>query len=796
MIRRVVTVMAFAALLAPQALRPQADTTLLLDVNLDGRVDARDAAALYYAYDGPRSSLLSGNTAQARLLRSVWLSDWVRPGDQSDPFYLEMLRCADALRRVTSLDVNLDGRRDVRDVLVLYHAYEESRADLLLGEADSAPLFRATWLLRLVEPGDRNDPFYVAMLERAEALRTAVTVPLAVATGPGSPVADGETVTLDGTGSVADPKGRSGPLAYAWTQTGPVVGSTVTPTVALSDAAAARPVFTAPEVPEGERVELEFSLVVTNAQGGSSDAATVRVTVAGENDVPRAVVTATPGATHEGGMVRLDGTGSADPEGESLTYVWRQTGGPTVDLSGLPAFPGSDPMSAVLTFTAPDVDARAVLEFELEVSDGVGSAASTVEITVAPITLSLSPEMVVEDAAQPVTVTATLGGGVTLASRVELTVTVGGGASTATSGTDYAAVGDFTLEIPAESSSGTAPFDLTPTDDAMYEGDEGIEVAAVFGGLTVARAPLTLTENDIEPDMIALSVNPVEVGEGAGETAVTVTAALDGAVTLVRDTVVTVMVREDSAVSGADYAAVSDFTVTIPAGASSGMAPFDLTPIDDAVFEGPETLTVSGAATDFTVSAAQLTLADNEALGPDMIGLTVDPPTLGEDADATDVTVTATLGGSVTLATETVVTVTVGGAGSTATSGTDYAAVGGFTVTIPAESSSGTAAPFSLDPTDDAVYEGNELIAVSGTATDFTVSAAQITLTENDIEPTGIALSLNPPHVGGGRRGDGCDGDRDAGRWQRDAAGGDSGDGDGGGHGRQRGGGRGLRGGG
>ena len=53
-------------------------------------------------------------------------------------------------------------------------------------------------------------------------------------------------------------------------------------------------------------------------------------------------------------------------------------------------------------------------------------------------------------------------------------MSVGGGS--ATSGTDYTAVSDFTVTIPKESASGTGTFTLTPTNDAIAEGDETIDV--------------------------------------------------------------------------------------------------------------------------------------------------------------------------------------------------------------------------------------------------------------------------------------------------------------------------------
>ena len=76
--------------------------------------------------------------------------------------------------------------------------------------------------------------------------------------------------------------------------------------------------------------------------------------------------------------VTLDGSGSSDADGDTLTYSWAQTAGTTVTLS--------DSTAQMPTFDAPDVTALNtpdVLTFELTVNDGtVSSPVSSVDITV------------------------------------------------------------------------------------------------------------------------------------------------------------------------------------------------------------------------------------------------------------------------------------------------------------------------------------------------------------------------------------------------------------------------------
>ncbi len=374
-------------------------------------------------------------------------------------------------------------------------------------------------------------------------------------------------------------------------------------------------------------------------------------------------------------------------------------------------------------------------------------ASATVSITddetaPASITLTVSPTSVSESASgTTVTVTATLGGSVTLPGATDVTVSVGGG--TATSGTDYTAVSNFTVTIPKETASGTGTFTLTPTQDDIAEGDETIDVTGTADGFTVTKAQVTLTDDETAPASITLTVSPTSVGEDDGATTVTVTATLGGSATRPGATDVVVSVGGGTATSGTDYTAVSDFTVTIPKETASGTATFTLTPTNDSIAEGDETIDVTGTVAGFTVTKAEVTLTDDET-APASITLTTSPTSVGEDDDATTVTVTATLGGSATLLTATDVTVSVGG--GTATSGTDYAAVSGFAVTIPKETASGTGT-FALTPTQDDIAEGDETIDVTGTADGFTVTKAQVTLTDDETAPASITLTVSPTSV-------------------------------------------------
>ena len=169
----------------------------------------------------------------------------------------------------------------------------------------------------------------------------------------------GASVTLSGSGS--DPEKQS--LSYAWSQTS---GTSVT----LSSPSTASASFTAPD----SAATLTFSLTVSDGVNTSAaDAVTVTV-----RPPPNTAPVARAGAdtsVGEGNRATLDGSGSRDDDGDSLTYAWTQTSGTTVTLSGATA--------AKPSFTAPELLANQNLVFSLTVNDGkTTSAADSVTVTV------------------------------------------------------------------------------------------------------------------------------------------------------------------------------------------------------------------------------------------------------------------------------------------------------------------------------------------------------------------------------------------------------------------------------
>jgi len=104
------------------------------------------------------------------------------------------------------------------------------------------------------------------------------------------------------------------------------------------------------------------------------------------NDYATVTLTVTPVAdagpdqyTSPGIVVVLDGSSSYDPKGDTLTYSWVQTVGPTVTLTG-----ASTPAPS---FTAPPVTSSTILTFQLTVSVRGISSSDAVDVTDVPSTI-------------------------------------------------------------------------------------------------------------------------------------------------------------------------------------------------------------------------------------------------------------------------------------------------------------------------------------------------------------------------------------------------------------------------
>ncbi|MGH9475792.1 MAG: PKD domain-containing protein, partial [Terriglobales bacterium] len=384
----------------------------------------------------------------------------------------------------------------------------------------------------------------------------------------GSPqaVPVGATVTLDGSKS-RDPQDES--LSYAWSFTQwPNSGSQPAP--ALIGPAAVNPTFTASQ--QGLYIA---QLVVTNADGLKSAPSTV--TINGD-----AAPTANAGAAQSvspGATVHLDGTGSTDPNGLSLTFQWSVLSWPPANTPPAPAL--SDPASSSPTFIAA---VAGQVQLQLIVSDGV---------------LSSTPQTVLITAAYPAPVAGivvTPGNNVT----VNTPVSLDGSRST---GNGLSSTWAFVLPLPAGSAATitnatSSQASFTPDVAGSYT----VQLTVTDSSSQTSTAQVTITA--AAPALTLTLASPLVAGNRVDEATVTAPAAAPAG---------GLVVNIASSVAGVVTAPAS---VTVPAGQTS--VQFAVT----GAAPGNTSLTASApgysdsAPAAVTVSGSVISLANNLVLAP------------------------------------------------------------------------------------------------------------------------------------------------------------------------------------
>jgi hypothetical protein len=208
---------------------------------------------------------------------------------------------------------------------------------------------------------DRSGLYVVQLIVNDGAL-SSVPDTVAISTTNAAPTANagadrldvpvGSSVTLDGSAS-ADPDGHA--LTYHWSLVAVPAGSAA----ALSDPAAATPMFTADRA--GEYVA---QLIVND---GLLDSAPDTVLLRTANRPPVAAAGADQSVA-VGTAVTLDATGSSDPDGDALTFAWQFVSRPAGSSASLNA-----PALGLGAFT-PDLSGRFVVRVTVTDSAGASSA--------------------------------------------------------------------------------------------------------------------------------------------------------------------------------------------------------------------------------------------------------------------------------------------------------------------------------------------------------------------------------------------------------------------------------------
>ena len=383
-----------------------------------------------------------------------------------------------------------------------------------------------------------------------------------------------------------------------------------------------------------------------------------------EGDGETVAVTGKTTAMQEGATTVLEVTGAllliadddnrgvtvttADPlvvaEGDSATYTVVLDSAPTADVTVTLTVEGDrdvtvPPEDLTLTFTASTWSTPQTVTVSAANDDDTTGEEATVTHTVAGA--DYGPNNVMA-ASVTVTVTDDDTQGVTVSTDA-LTVPEGGsktytvvlnfapaGAVTVSPSVMRAVAGDTDVTVEPADLTFTASTWSTPqtvTVTALEDTDTVDDIAtvthAVMGVaelMTASSVSVEVTDNDKASRRIALTLSPETVPEEGGARTVTVTATLDGPA-LTEDTVVRVQVGggtgEGEASATDDFAAdPAELTLTIEAGTTEATDTFVLTPINDAEDEGDgETVSVTGTVSGLPVTAAKLTIVDDDGRG-------------------------------------------------------------------------------------------------------------------------------------------------------------------------------------
>jgi len=253
-----------------------------------------------------------------------------------------------------------------------------------------------------------------------------------------------------------------------------------------------------------------------------------------------------------------------------------------------------------------------------------------------------------------------------------------------------------------------------------------------FGGGSCNRYSMTVTATPyVTPVMTIAATDPSasEAGPDPGVFTVSRTGSTTAALTVNYSV-------GGTATNGTDYTALSG-TVFIAAGATS--APIVVTPVDDALIEGAQTvivtLTAGSGYTLGTPKTATVTIADNDK---PTVTITSPDPTATEEG-ATGGTFKVTRAGSTSGALMVFYTLT-----GTAAQGADYQTLPG-SVNIPAGAASAT---FKVTPINDTTLEANETVVATLSANAAYVigspNNATVTIVDNDQKPTVTIIASDP----------------------------------------------------
>ncbi len=290
---------------------------------------------------------------------------------------------------------------------------------------------------------------------------------------------------------------------------------------------------------------------------------------------------------------------------------------------------------------------------------------------------------------------------------------------TATSGSDYTAIGTTTLSFVAGETSKTV--DVTVSGDSMVEIDETLTITLSNPtGTDVSITDSTGTGTITNDDSTTVTIADVSVNENSGTATIiaTLNNAVDGGFDIDVSTADGTATTADS-----DYTSVTSQTLTF-AGTSGETETFNVTLGGDTKVEADETVSISmSGLSPVTVASGDIDITDGATLtlnNDDAAAVTIADVSGNENGGS--ITVTATLDNAV----QGGFTVDLSTSDGTATTGdSDYTSITSETLTF--AGTAGETQTFTFVPTGDTKLESNETVTFSQSNLASTVLAVNIT---------------------------------------------------------------------
>ncbi|MFL6260853.1 MAG: beta strand repeat-containing protein [Thermoanaerobaculia bacterium] len=282
-----------------------------------------------------------------------------------------------------------------------------------------------------------------------------------------------------------------------------------------------------------------------------------------------------------------------------------------------------------------------------------------------------------------------------------ITVTYQTANGTATSGSDYVAVGATVLTFAPNETTKTVT--VTVNGDTLNEGNEtfNVNLSLPTGGATIGDSQGVGTITDDDP--VSISINDVSVLEGnSGTTPASFTVTLSNPST--STITVTYQTANGTATSGSDYVAVPATVLTFAPNETTKTVTVNVN--GDTLNEGNETFNVN-----LSLPTGGATIGDSQGVGTitddDPVSISINDVSVTEGNTGT---VAANFTVTLSNASTSTITVTYQTANGTATAGSDYVAVPATVLTFAPNE---TAKTITVNVNGDTLNEGTETFNVN-----------------------------------------------------------------------------------